>query len=76
MLIDIWYSALEDSPELFTDQMDELNQDSAFIDHRHDQSVFSIIRKKFGSMVMPDETYFLDFVREGQLYPLWATRLR
>ena len=76
MLVDIWYNTLVKHRALFTDEMDEQGQAAAFIDHRHDQSIFSIIRKKFGSIVIPDETYFLDFVREGQLYPLWATRLR
>ena len=31
--------------------------DSGFIDHRHDQSLFSLLRKKYGTISIPDETY-------------------
>jgi hypothetical protein len=76
MLINKWYGALCENPLLFTDDKDNTIQDKEFIDHRHDQSIFSILRKAYKSVVIPDETYFLDFIREGQPYPIWATRLK
>jgi len=76
MLINEWYTALCENPSLFTDDGDNAIQNKEFIDHRHDQSIFSIIRKTYKTEVIPDETYFLDFIREGQPYPIWATRLR
>jgi len=41
-----------------------------FIEHRHDQSIFSIIRKKFNTYYIKDETYPIG-IKEN---PIWATR--
>ncbi|MBB5637821.1 hypothetical protein HDF26_000850 [Pedobacter cryoconitis] len=76
MMVNRWYTVLSENPLLFTDDKDNSVQNSEFIDHRHDQSIFSIVRKTYKSEVIPDETYFLDFIREGQPYPIWATRLK
>ena len=75
-LVNKWYAALCKNPSLFTDDKDDTAQYPEFIDHRHDQSVFSILRKTYQSEIIPDETYFLDFIREGQPYPIWASRLK
>lgn len=75
MMIDKWYQTIYDNPWLFTDQMDTGIQHSGFIAHRHDQSIFSVILKTYGAEVLPDETYFNDFMREGQFFPFWATRM-
>ena len=75
-LIDKWYSTLLENPLLFTDDIIRKNQSINYIDHRHDQSIFSVIRKLYGTQIIADETYFLDFVKEGQDYPFWAARLR
>ncbi|WP_282134442.1 hypothetical protein [Seonamhaeicola maritimus] len=54
-----------------TDQFD------IFRENRHDQSILSVARKKHGSIVIPDETYFLDFNSESALKtPFLATRKR
>lgn len=76
LLVNKWYSALCENPLLFTDDKDKNAQHSEFIDHRHDQSIFSVLRKTYQSEIIPDETYFLDFVRDGQPYPIWAARLK
>lgn len=76
LLVDKWCEALYDKPLLFADDKKRSIQNEKFIDHRHDQSVFSVIRKTYGAEIIPDETYFLDFIREGQAYPFWATRLK
>ena len=41
-----------------------------FIEHRHDQSIFSVIRKKFNTYYIKDETYPTG-IKEN---PIWATR--
>lgn len=52
-------------------------QDSFFIDHRHDQSILSVLRKKYGSALIKDETYFRNFgCPESLNSPFWATRIR
>lgn len=75
MLVDKWYNTVYDQASLFTDEQ-RVHQHPDFIDHRHDQSVFSVIRKTYGANIFTDETYFLDFIRYGQKFPLWAARLR
>jgi len=51
-------------------------QHKDFIDHRHDQSILSLVRKMEGnSIVIPDETWFPNFECEkAQAVPFWATR--
>lgn len=53
------------------------DQQSYFKDHRNDQSISSIIRKKYGTEILPDETYFHDWDSlEAKKYPFWARRRR
>jgi len=75
-LIDIWYDVARHKPILFTDEGEAYPQHSDFIAHRHDQSVFSVIRKQYGANIIPDETWFPEFVRDGYNYPFWATRFK
>ena len=77
--IDLWMKTVYDKPEIFTDKFNRLNQHSFFKDNRHEQSVFSIIRKIQGSEVIPkDETWHPQpFGSEESLkYPIWAKRDR
>jgi len=76
MLVDKWYETACNNPFLFTDDLTVPPKHQEFISNRYDQSVFSIIRKEYGANIIPDETYFLDFLREGLRFPFWATRLR
>lgn len=76
MLVNKWYRTLCENPLLFTDDKDKNAQHKEFIDHRHDQSIFSVLRKTYQSEIIPDETYFPDFIRDGQPYPIWAARLK
>ena len=57
------YNLLNDEPSI------SKNHDE-FIEHRHDQSIFSIIRKKFNTYFIKDETYPIG-IKE---FPIWATR--
>jgi len=55
-IINKWYDTMINNGELFTDIMGK--QDNDFKQHRHDQSVLSIIRKLHGSIELEDETYY------------------
>jgi hypothetical protein len=63
------YHLIDDSPSI-------LQNDNSFIEHRHDQSVFSLLAKKYGTEIIEDETYFNNFNTDGINYPIWATRLK
>ena len=63
-------------PLIITDYYNS-NQTKCFKDNRHDQSILSVARKIHGSIVIPDETYSLDFNSETmQKIPFLATRFR
>ena len=51
-LLNEYKNVLDSRPLLFTDVYNTLNQRNYFKDHRHDQSVFSLIRKIYGSVVV------------------------
>ena len=59
------------------DSIQEIENDPAFREHRHDQSVFSLLRKRENCYTIPDETYppngnwndpFINTI------PIWARR--
>jgi len=59
---------------LITDYYNK-NQEKYFKDARHDQSLLSVIRKMYDTVLLGDETYFIPFGNEeSMLYPFWATR--
>jgi hypothetical protein len=63
-------SLIDDSPSI-------LPNDPSFVAHRHDQSLFSILRKKRGCILIPDETWFPNFMSpEAMSKPILATRIR
>jgi hypothetical protein len=50
--------------------------DKDFIEHRHDQSCFSVVRKHKGTTILDiDETYYLNF-NEHMDKPIHAIRRR
>ena len=77
-LIELYFKALYDNPMMFTDYYNNMNQHPDFIDNRHDQSVFSILRKVHGSVVVHcDETWMVPFGEGKSLkYPFWSTRIK
>jgi len=84
-LIDQWLKALYENQFLFTDkyQNSPANITQGLIENRHDQSIFSIIRKIHGSIILSDETKFLngnkDMLKDKNVakkYPFWATKIR
>lgn len=58
--------------------LSNIPNDASFMENRHDQSIFSIIRKKFGTEITDtDETYFEpDWNITGFHFPIWARRIR
>jgi hypothetical protein len=76
-IIDEYFKVLATNKLLFTDDYNNKNQESFFKDNRHDQSIFSLIRKIHGSFVLGDETFFPHFGSDISLqYPFWATQKR
>jgi hypothetical protein len=69
-LVDEWYQST-DHLFLYNDDPSKVPNDPSFKEHRSDQSVFSLLVKKYGADIIPDETYP---PREG--FPLLATRIR
>lgn len=62
------YSLIDDSPS-------KLHNDVSFSEHRHDQSIFSLLRKISGCVIIPDETWFPGPQSQwSQGYPIWALR--
>jgi hypothetical protein len=68
-LVNLWNKTLCENPLLFTDYYNT-NQSSQFRDNRHDQSIFSVIRKMHKTTLLNDETL------ESLKFPFWATRKR
>ena len=59
----------------YTDDTPSLEpNDKSFIEHRHDQSCFSVLMKKYNNFTIPDETYFHPDWNKGIKYPIWAVR--
>jgi hypothetical protein len=53
------------------------SNDILFKGHRYDQSIFSLLSKKYNFYCIPDETYWNpDWNISGKNYPIWATRIR
>lgn len=76
-MVNLWNQAIYDNPLLITDYYNNNNQNSYFYDNRHDQSLFSVIRKMHNTILLTDEVYFQPFGNEESLkYPFWTTRSR
>jgi len=79
-IIQKWRKVVFDDPYLFSNHYNKKNSVNGFKDHRHDQSNFSILCKKNGSITIEDETYFGprgNFTSQiAQKFPFWATRTR
>lgn len=73
-LVNEWYIASVKYPFLFTDET-RVMQRPVFLEHRHDQSLFSVIRKIYGATIIHDETGYYDH-ETGHAYPFWAMRIK
>ena len=79
-IIKFLIKALEDDPLMFTDHYNRNNsvQHAEFKENRHEQSLFSLLRKIYGSVVIDgDESWMIPFGKgESLKYPFWATRIK
>ena len=75
-IVQQWLEACTlDSGRLLKDVERTVNQDERFVEHRHDQSVFSCLIKREGISVVPDENFhYPNWNRDGDDFPFWATR--
>lgn len=75
-LVNEWYNICCNY-HLIDDSESNIKNDETFIEHRHDQSVFSLIRKKYGTEIIYDETWYPNFSFDIiKNYPILATRLK
>jgi hypothetical protein len=76
--VEQWFNTLSIDHKLFTDYYNKFQNYNYFVDNRHDQSVFSVIRKiDDNTIVIKDETYFKPFGNDKSMqYPFWATRIK
>jgi len=75
-LVNQWYT-VSHNYQLISDFPSVIPNDPSFRDHRHDQSIFSILRKKRGTVIIQDEVDFDDYSDpKCKLYPIVAARIR
>ena len=77
-IIDLLMKALEYDALMYTDYYNRGPQHPGFKENRHEQSIFSLLRKIHGSVVIDgDESWMQPFGQgESLKYPFWATRSR
>jgi hypothetical protein len=62
---------------LVNDSASIIKNDPSFREHRHDQSIFSILCKKYGAEIIKNETNFKpNWSVAGKKYPIWVIRKR
>ena len=67
--------SVENNHFYITDVPSQEQNHEEFKEHRHDQSVFSLMSKKYKFYCIPDETYWApDWNHSGKDYPIWSTR--
>ena len=75
-LVNQWYT-VSHNYQLISDFPSVIPNDPSFRDHRHDQSIFSILRKKRGTVIIQDEVDFDDYNDlKCKSYPIVAARIR
>jgi hypothetical protein len=75
-LINMYYDSCQ-KYNLIDDFPSRIKNDNTFKSHRHDQSVFSIIRKKMGTTLISDNTWVADiFSQDALSVPIIAARIR
>ena len=59
---------------LITDNYNNSTQHEGFIENRHDQSIFSLLTKKMGGVIVPNETHFSKNLERQKDFPFLAVR--
>lgn len=78
IILETYLKSVFNNPIMFSDYFNKNNQATFFKDNRHDQSVFSLIRKTLGTVIIDgDESCILPWgSKESLKYPFWAMRSR
>ena len=63
------YALIDDEPSVAGPEA------NGFREHRHDQSVWSLLRKQFGAVVLDDETFWDNEWEQKCNFPIHARRL-
>ena len=76
-LVDKWYEGCCQY-HMLDDSVSANPNNETFRENRHDQSIFSVLRKKHGTEISEfDETWFdPDWNAQGHNYPFWAIRMK
>jgi hypothetical protein len=85
-LLNEYKNLLNYDNKLITDYYNDKNQAKFFKENRHDQSIWSVLRKVYGSCELPVDESFYYFVKNPKIvdykvdekwdYPFWATRIK
>lgn len=71
---DTLLNIINDDPLLITDHYNSVDKHPQFIDHRHDQSLCSLLTKSLNNgLIIPDDTWYPDFTGINNV-PILATR--
>ena len=66
---------LQDEYSLVKDSAPSDTESQEFVEHRHDQSILSLMLERASFSKLGDETYFSpNWKEDGKSYPIWATR--
>ena len=80
-IVEEYYDMALNNPILFSDHYNDYNRDPMFNDNRHDQSIWSIIRKMNNVLIIQDETWAENMDGWNKIYyekkiPFLASRIR
>lgn len=75
-LVNDYYQIAITQPSLFSDEHNEYKKQEVYRGHRHDQSILSVLRKKHGSLIIPDETYSATDYKKFAHIPILSTRIK
>lgn len=73
-LFDEYRNVLEHDQKLITDRYNDTDQHDGFIENRHDQSIFSLLSKTHGGVIVNNETHFSQGLDQQTDYPFLAVR--
>lgn len=71
--LSVFFELIETDWKLITDMYNN-NQIKEFIENRHDQSILSVMSKKYGSEIIENETYFENQREKQFAYPFLSVR--
>jgi hypothetical protein len=75
-LLESWHAAsIADGHHYLDDSVSKTKNAANFIEHRHDQALFSVLFRLMNLKPIPDETHFPNaWTTDGTPFPIWAAR--